>query len=146
MDKSCGVGHLGFSIYTEYEILQIIKCVFMHHLQVSWNSNRQKKQPSNQNSSKNNFTYFPIRSNIKTVSLGGSHVGFPIHNKHKLFRRLFKEHFHHTTIQSYRYMWFLKIKYFKFEPIGKHYWPSSHLEIWKEKKSHPGQVGFRLIQ
>lgn len=105
---------------------------------------RQKKQPSNQNSSKNNFTYFPIKSNVKTVSLGGSHVGFLIHNKHKLFRRLFKEHFHHTTIQSY--MWFLKIKYFKFEPIRKHYWPSSHLEIWKEKKSHPGQVGFRLIQ
>ena len=46
MDKSCGVGHLGFSIYTEYEILQIIKCVFMHHLQVSWNSNRQKKHPT----------------------------------------------------------------------------------------------------
>ena len=81
MDMSCGVGHLGFSIYTEYEILYEI--IFMHHFA----DHRylgfpiQKKQSFNQNSSKNNFTYFPIRSNVKTVSLCGSHVGFLIHKK-----------------------------------------------------------------
>jgi hypothetical protein len=54
-----------------------------------------------------------------------------VHKKHKLFRRSNKEHSYQITVPPD--MWFLR--YLKFHPIKKHYWPSRYVEFLNERKS-----------
>ena len=82
------------------------------------------------------FISFMLYSSALNLSCSGCHLGFSIDKKHKTFWGYIIR-----TISTFKNS--ILGRFFKFQPIRKHYTPSSHFEIRDERKiknnvrSHP---------